>query len=53
MNRHHLLTLGSLALLAVGTASGLERERIDRFRQLEEILPSPNDQRAASGAPGH
>lgn len=25
----------------------------DRFRQLEEILPTPNEYRAASGAPGH
>jgi len=25
---------------------------IDKFRQLEEILPTPNEQRAASGAPG-
>ncbi|HJR06315.1 MAG TPA: M1 family aminopeptidase [Pyrinomonadaceae bacterium] len=24
----------------------------DKFRQLEEILPTPNEQRAASGAPG-
>lgn len=26
---------------------------IDKFRQLEEILPTPNEQRTASGAPGH
>lgn len=25
----------------------------DKFRQLEEILPTANDYRAASGAPGH
>lgn len=25
----------------------------DKFRQLEEILPTPNEQRTASGAPGH
>src|SRR5918997_1581751 len=25
----------------------------DKFRQLEEQLPTPNEQRAASGAPGH
>ncbi|MGI9106626.1 MAG: M1 family metallopeptidase [Pyrinomonadaceae bacterium] len=25
---------------------------IDKFKQLEEILPTPNEQRAASGAPG-
>ncbi len=26
---------------------------LDKFRQLEEILPTPNEQRTASGAPGH
>src|SRR3954447_20097699 len=25
----------------------------DKFRQLEEILPTPNEQRTASGAPGN
>ena len=25
---------------------------VDKFRQLEEILPTPNEQRSASGAPG-
>jgi hypothetical protein len=25
----------------------------DKFRQLEEVLPTPNDYRTASGAPGH
>ena len=25
---------------------------VDKFKQLEEILPTPNDQRTASGAPG-
>ncbi|MBL9119219.1 MAG: M1 family metallopeptidase [Phycisphaerae bacterium] len=29
-----------------------KQERADSFRQLEEILPTPNDQRTASGAPG-
>jgi hypothetical protein len=26
---------------------------MDKFKQLEEILPTPNDYRTASGAPGH
>jgi hypothetical protein len=26
---------------------------IDKFRQLEEVLPTPNEYRTASGAPGH
>jgi hypothetical protein len=25
----------------------------DKFRQLEENLPTPNEYRSASGAPGH
>ena len=29
-----------------------KQTRPDSFRQLEEILPTPNDQRTASGAPG-
>lgn len=27
--------------------------QVDKFRQLEEVLPTPNDYRIASGAPGH
>jgi hypothetical protein len=27
--------------------------QVDKFRQLEEILPTPNEYRTASGAPGH
>ena len=27
--------------------------QVDKFRQLEEVLPTPNDYRVASGAPGH
>ncbi|MEC9351978.1 MAG: aminopeptidase, partial [Planctomycetota bacterium] len=26
--------------------------RTDKFRQLEEVLPTPNERRTASGAPG-
>jgi len=28
-------------------------DQVDKFRQLEEILPTPTDYRVASGAPGH
>ena len=37
------------------SASALAQSKsnpVDKFRQLEEILPTPNEQRAASGAPG-
>ncbi|HEX9641033.1 MAG TPA: hypothetical protein VGB13_06945, partial [Candidatus Krumholzibacteria bacterium] len=33
-------------------ASTIAAERPDPFRQLEEILPTPNAFRTASGAPG-
>ena len=41
------------ALLGAGIAFGVDREADDKFRQLEERLPTPNDYRTASGAPGH
>ena len=41
--------------LVVGAtvATPEDSELPDRFRQLEELLPTPNEQRTASGAPGH
>ncbi len=48
------LRLSFLGLLAAGWAFGTQATpREDRFRQLAELLPTPNDYRAASGAPGH
>jgi hypothetical protein len=44
-----LLVLSSFAPLAAQSKS----QPSDKFRQLEEELPTPNDYRAASGAPGH
>ncbi|HEY0319603.1 MAG TPA: M1 family metallopeptidase [Pyrinomonadaceae bacterium] len=38
------------AAIPVGAQSKLKPS--DKFRQLEELLPTPNEQRAASGAPG-
>ena len=53
------LTLGMLAMLVLSplTVFGQPLENLklgqaDKFRQLEEILPTPNRARAASGAPG-
>jgi hypothetical protein len=41
-------------LLACCFCSALfAQERADKFKQLEEILPTPNTYRTASGAPGH
>src|SRR5215208_158766 len=34
-------------------AAQSKSEPSDKFRQLEEILPTPNEYRTASGAPGH
>ena len=46
--------LYALALCACLTlAAQNKKSPIDKFRQLEELLPTPNDYRAASGAPGH
>ena len=47
------IALPFLALLGLGVAFGGGDEREDKFRQLEEILPTPNSYRTASGAPGH
>lgn len=41
--------LGAVLLQAQTTKSS----PADKFRQLEEILPTPNEYRTASGAPGH
>ncbi len=47
------LTLPFALLLGLGVAFGTDGKRVDKFRQLEEILPTPNVYRAGSGAPGH
>lgn len=53
-----LAALAAPLLISSPAAAQSDRERIekfsqaDKFRQLEEILPTPNDQRTASGAPG-
>ena len=46
------------SLLITGTAAGQGIQQTvgnfeDRFRQLDEVLPTPNVYRYASGAPGH
>ena len=48
------LFLSFSAILGLGLAFGVDGERrVDRFRQLEESLPTANTYRTASGAPGH
>jgi hypothetical protein len=46
------LLLGAL-FVSLHLAAQNKKSPIDKFRQLEEILPTPNDYRTASGAPGH
>ena len=41
------------ALLPTTSLAQSKTSPSDKFRQLEEILPTPNEQRTASGAPGH
>jgi hypothetical protein len=45
--------LAPFLLLASLAFSQSRRSPLDKFRQLEEILPTPNEYRTASGAPGH
>ncbi len=48
-----LLTATLLLVLPTSRGFGQEKTvRTDKFRQLEEILPTPNERRTASGAPG-
>jgi hypothetical protein len=45
----HLLLVGMLCPLIWAQS---KHSAIDKFRQLEEVLPTPNEYRSASGAPG-
>ena len=47
-----LLVVALMATLTSFVFAQSKSKPSDKFRQLEEILPTPNDQRAASGAPG-
>ena len=46
------VTLLLLSLTASGVFAQSKTQPSDKFRQLEESLPTPNEQRTASGAPG-
>ncbi|HLL16657.1 MAG TPA: M1 family metallopeptidase [Pyrinomonadaceae bacterium] len=47
-----VLAVLCLAFAPAAVLSQSKTSPSDKFRQLEEILPTPNEQRAASGAPG-
>ncbi|MDX2033281.1 MAG: M1 family metallopeptidase [Blastocatellia bacterium] len=49
-----ILFFALLCLLLTPCVVGQSKSSpVDKFRQLEEILPTPNEYRTASGAPGH
>lgn len=48
-----LLLSSGLSLFTFDSIAQSKASPIDKFRQLEEILPTPNEQRTGSGAPGH
>jgi hypothetical protein len=45
--------LATFTLVAAITGSAFGQQFDDKFRQLDELLPTPTDTRTASGAPGH
>ena len=53
MKRCHILSIISCFLLFSFFASAQENTNTSKFKQLSEILPTPNVYRTASGAPGH
>lgn len=48
-----LFTLALIAILSSFAFAQSKSKPSDKFRQLEELLPTPNEQRTASGAPGN
>ena len=53
MKRCHIPSLISCILLFSFFVSAQENTNTSKFKQLSEILPTPNVYRTASGAPGH
>ncbi|MDQ3754839.1 MAG: M1 family metallopeptidase [Acidobacteriota bacterium] len=51
--RYLAVVLSFMLLVAPAARAQSKTELSDEFRQLEEILPTPNEYRTASGAPGH
>jgi hypothetical protein len=49
----HPLALTATLLVTTAFAQDSQRYGRDKFRQLDQELPTPNEQRTASGAPGH
>lgn len=53
MRRVLWMVCGLVGALVAPALAQTKYDTTDKFRQLEEWLPTPNDQRTASGAPGH
>ncbi|HQX31876.1 MAG TPA: M1 family peptidase, partial [Flavobacteriales bacterium] len=49
----YLITVSAALVAFAATAQDSPRYGRDKFRQLDQELPTPNEQRTASGAPGH
>lgn len=52
LNQRSLVVLGAFVACTL-SAQQDQRYGRDKFRQLDQELPTPNEQRTASGAPGH
>ena len=48
-----ILGLMGFALISTNSYAQTMEQLNDKFRQLNEYLPTPNSYRTASGAPGH
>lgn len=51
-----LAALGAVITVSGATAQGVQQTKgdfVDKFRQLDEVLPTPNTYRNAAGEPGH
>jgi Peptidase family M1 domain len=53
MRKSFLLFFAAISMLPTLSAQQITKGFDDKFRQLEEILPTANNYRTASGAPGH
>ncbi len=53
MSLKHILSLCAMVSIIITQAQDSPRYGRDKFRQLDQELPSPNTYRTASGAPGH
>lgn len=56
MLKHILLAFGVMTLALAGETQSIQQTKgdfVDKFRQLDEVLPTPNVYRNAAGAPGH